>query len=114
QPRILVCPNDRQRTRAADFAQLSNTNLSYFVGLDADETKPETILSGDRNITGGTVYNGFLRVLTSTTPADWATNLHVNAGHIGLADGSVQQMTATRLREQLGAIDCQTIRLAIP
>jgi hypothetical protein len=34
--------------------------LSYFVGLDADETIPQTILAGDRNLVGKTIVNDLL------------------------------------------------------
>src|SRR3954466_14757436 len=46
-PKILFCPEDSAKVRVAVFDQkFSNKNLSYFLGLDADETKPQTILSG--------------------------------------------------------------------
>lgn len=58
-PKVLVCSTDTNRQRASDFLLSgtsssfnSNTNLSYFVALDGDESKPERLLSGDRNITG--------------------------------------------------------------
>jgi competence protein ComGC len=44
-PKILVCRSD-VRKAAPDFAALSNTNLSYFVGLDAIKADPQLILSG--------------------------------------------------------------------
>src|SRR5206468_1976111 len=58
-----VCPSD-QRTESTTFASNvvasattknvvpfnNNKNVSYFVGLAADETKPQCFLSGDRNI----------------------------------------------------------------
>jgi type II secretory pathway pseudopilin PulG len=113
-PKILVCPSDFKRTRATDFSDLSNTNLSYFVGLDADESKPERLLSGDRNITGGTLSNGFLRLLRTNSTAGWTTEIHTNAGDIGLADGSVQQMNPQILRRQLQIQSFNNIRLAIP
>ena len=113
-PKILVCPSDTNRTKADDFAHLSNANLSYFVALDADESKAQRLLSGDRNITGGTLSNGFLRVLTPQTDAGWTTALHNNAGNIGLSDGSVQQVIPATLRKQLQAQDLPVIRLAVP
>ena len=113
-PKILVCPADAKRKRVTDFAKFSNANLSYFVALDADETKPNRLLSGDRNITGGTLSNGFLRTLTPQTEAGWTTGLHNNAGNIGLSDGSVQQVTPAGLRKQLQAQDLPVIRLAVP
>src|SRR5258706_1380047 len=36
-PKVLVCPADRTRKRAADFcADLDNAKISYFVGVDAN------------------------------------------------------------------------------
>ena len=114
-PKVLVCPNDPGRLRASDFlSPLANSNLSYFVGLDGEESKTNRFLSGDRNITGGTLSNGFLRVLPTNTAAGWTTELHTNYGNIGLSDGSVQQVTPTSLRRQLQAHDLPVIRLAIP
>jgi len=57
-PKILVCSADRKRTRATNFDSFNNRNLSYFVGVDADESKPDMVLSGDRNITGAARTNG--------------------------------------------------------
>ena len=114
-PKILVCPSDPGRKKATDFySPLANRNLSYFVGLDAREDNPQLILSGDRNITGGTLSNGFLRLLPTNAAAGWTTELHNNAGNVGMADGSVQQVTAAQLRNQLQAQDLPVIRLAVP
>ena len=112
--KVLVCPNDLQRIKTGNWSELSNSNLSYFIALDADESKPQRLLSGDRNITGGTLSNGFLRVLTPQTDVGWTTALHNNAGNIGLSDGSVQQVTPAGLRKQLQAQDLPVIRLAVP
>ncbi len=113
-PKVLVCSFDSKRTKAADFTNFSNANLSYFVALEADESKPQRLLSGDRNLTGGTLSNGFLRTLTSNTLAGWTTELHNKAGNVGLSDGSVQQVTGMLLQRQLQAGDLTAIRLAIP
>jgi hypothetical protein len=113
-PKILVCPFDSIRTKAVDFTSFSNANLSYFIALDADESKPQRLLSGDRNITGGTLSNGFLRTLASNTLAGWTTELHNKTGNIGLSDGSVQQVTEILLQRRLQDGDLPIIRLAIP
>jgi len=116
-PRILVCPLDPNAQRAANFMGSfnSNTQLSYFIGLDAEEKNPERLLSGDRNITGGTLSNGFLRLLQPTTKAGWSQAIHKNAGNIALADGSVMQTDAAVLRRQLATNSTlSVIRLAIP
>jgi len=49
-PKILVCPDDN-RTAATSFAKLNNQNVSYFVGLDAEEARPQMLMTGDRNVT---------------------------------------------------------------
>jgi hypothetical protein len=113
-PRLLVCPRDPGRTRATNFYELTNTNISYFVGFDADETKPALLLSGDRNITGGRLRNGFLRLLRTNSNAGWTAAIHTNAGTIGFADGSAQDATSAQLRAALQKQSLPAVRLAIP
>lgn len=113
-PKVLVCPSDAKRKRADDFEKFANINISYFIALDADGSKPQRLLSGDRNVTGGTLSNGFLRTLTSNAEAGWTTELHNRNGNVGLSDGSVNQVTETGLQGQLQAGDLNVIRLAIP
>ncbi len=98
-PKILVCPSDSQKTRVSTWNLFAGAgNLSYFVCTNADETKPQTILSGDNNFTGGPTW---------TTPgavtAGWDQTVHNNAGNVGLADGSAQQCTPTALSKQIDA-----------
>ena len=64
-PKIVLCPSDRNRVEATVFSTNAliqtpgitvtpfqgNINISYFVGVDADETKPQCFLGGDRNLT---------------------------------------------------------------
>ena len=115
-PKILTCRADMARSPATNFADFSNANLSYFVGLDAREDAPNSILSGDRNINGGTLSNGFLRVLSADSAAEWTKEIHQNAGNIGLGDGSVQQVTAVQLRRQIASATTNRsfLRLAVP
>src|SRR5262249_18315993 len=60
-PKIVLCPADSGggRTEATNFlakfwsgakGDFSNKKLSYFVGTEADETKPGMLLAGDRNV----------------------------------------------------------------
>ncbi len=113
-PKILHCRSDRSRSEATNFTQLSNTNLSYFVGLDAREDAPNSILSGDRFLTGGTLSNGFLRVLTPASAAGWTQDIHENVGIIGLGDGSAQRVIRNQLRAQIAGMSNTFIRLAVP
>jgi prepilin-type N-terminal cleavage/methylation domain-containing protein/prepilin-type processing-associated H-X9-DG protein len=134
--KILMCPGDviRQPDVAGTFGLtdtngtvglLSNTNraVSYFVGVEADETKPNMLLVGDRNIsnnssnvfydggTGTNFYNVLTTINSETTAAleaSWSefagqsiSPHHDNAGNYALADGSVQQASTDRLKEAL-------------
>ena len=36
-PKPLNCPEDKERTRVANFAQLTTKSISYFLGVDASE-----------------------------------------------------------------------------
>jgi len=106
-PKILICPSDKERFVSSRWDLLDgNINFSFFVGLSADESKPQSILSGDRNVysgEGGSVYTWNTAFGTSIDAA-WMANLHVNKGDLALADGSVQQSTTPQLREQISVV----------
>lgn len=106
-----------------------NNALSYFYGYDSSDTQPSMILSGDRNLgTGSAGANGaaltmYSQGLTARTTAgsglttanggiittnsaaaplnalNFSADLHAGQGNIGLADGSVQQVSAGRMKE---------------
>jgi len=128
-PRIVVCPSDSNPTRiqATNWTQVifgigkvpggaqyaGNKAISYLIGLDAQDTMPMTILSGDRNITNDAptkvVFpiqaNGIYAKLwtnhTYKVGAGFTKDTHQNAGNLVLGDGSVQQATSAKLKEQL-------------
>lgn len=117
-PKVLFCPQDKERLRVTDWSQLSNRNVSYFVGLDADEGKPQTVLSGDRTLsiasnarTGPMVIKGggSLRVLPG---------LHGKDISIGFADGSAQQMSEKQFKEAVLKLMVEmrepSVRIALP
>jgi len=125
-PKVLNCTSDIGKSKATAFMDpvpatdpagivvFRDNALSYFIGVDADETKPNKILSGDRNITGGpagsSLYpgsspgTGSRKGFANKTDADAAqfdANVHVKAGNIGLSDGSVAQVTTENLRRSI-------------
>jgi len=127
-PKLVVCPSDSSRMSPSNFQGMvvlaldrggKNGGVSYFVNPDADEGRPQVILAGDRNITNGvlnpkagsdTVYNSQSKTVFYYAKMDsdanmkttgWSTSMHNGAGNIVLSDGSVQQVTAARLREQI-------------
>lgn len=114
-PKILTCPEDQVRVRATAFdSNFSNSKVSYFVGLDSDETKPTSILSGDRTLTTNKpITSGFL-TLTTNSQVRWAKGIHPDAGNIGLGDGSAQQMSAVALQAFFKTNSELPARLIIP
>lgn len=114
-PKILICPTD-QRVASPDFKiGFSNTNISYFVGVDAQDSYPEMLLVGDRNLTNGSPMPNGLLFLTTNSAAGWTHELHRLEGNIGLGDGSVQHFDMLRLRAALRNMGGYgTNRLAIP
>src|SRR6266850_3959548 len=124
-PKVLLCPADKRRADrqantfgAAQYAnQIPFTNdnsTSYFVGVDAVQTNGQMLLSGDRNITNTSKANRRLVSFSTNQLAGWTDDLHRRQGNVGLADGSVQQFTASRLRDQIAHTGVVTNRLAMP
>jgi prepilin-type processing-associated H-X9-DG protein len=112
-PKVLVCPAD-EREAALDFRSLRNTNLSYFIGLDADETRPQMLLAGDRNVTNGVAPSGGILRLTRDRVAGWTGALHGGEGNVALADGSVQRVSSSRLNDQLRNSQDRANRVQLP
>ena len=127
-PRILLCPSD-ERVAQTNFnillnntaagAYLANVNISFFVGKDTQDSNPQMLLAGDRNIVGqapggnlpnpipgsgygnvGAVSLGTNFISNTQTPA-WAEKMHRAAGNVLLSDGSAQQLTSSKLRDWL-------------
>ncbi len=90
-PKILACPADADHFAATNFlVDFSARNLSYFAGLDADDSQPQAVLSGDANliVNGRPTPAGMVNLATS--PAAWTKGRHGATGNVGFADGSVQ------------------------
>lgn len=124
-PKILQCPSDTKRLqlKADSFgfllapAQVAvrDRAVSYFIGTSASEDTPQSIMGGDRNLAGGP-----FSLDTNTSPSQvalriphasatnsavmnaavWTQDIHQGAGNLLLGDGSVQQVTSGRMREQ--------------
>jgi hypothetical protein len=117
-PKILVCPADRERQKVPSWSQFEgHRNLSYIIGVDSDDTKPQTILSGDRNLTGGTMASENILMLPASS-AGWGKDIHRGAGNLSLADGSARQTSTLALQKQLEADQimrgARATRLAVP
>jgi prepilin-type N-terminal cleavage/methylation domain-containing protein len=115
-PKILVCPEDKQHAYATNFTSgFNDANISYFVGLDAGQIHPQALLSGDDNfeISAVPVQSGLLEFPTNV-PISWTATRHKFVGNIGLADGSVQEVTTAGLQTALQQTGVAANRLAIP
>jgi len=127
-PKVLTCTSDgRAKSSTWDIAlqggfkdTADKDNISYFLGLDADEGKPQSILSGDRNVTQNNTQLADTIANVDETTTGWTDNLHARNGNIGLGDGSAQQVSVAGFQKQiLGAIQggsgtAGKIRLQIP
>ncbi len=119
-PKFLVCPSDLKKVAETTWNRLDgNRHISFFVGTTAEESKPQTILSGDRNALGG---GGGLdpfwnTAMGSSIDAGWDTTLHVSNGNIGLSDGSVREVTAIEFRDQIStalALGSTNVMISMP
>lgn len=109
-PELLVCPSD-QRQRIDSIVLVKNTNVSYFVGIEAHENQPNILIAGDRSIEGGRpkrncpvaeVYNVATEFSKLEIPnAGWSKAAHRRQGNIALGDGSAHQVPAPELRDAL-------------
>jgi prepilin-type N-terminal cleavage/methylation domain-containing protein len=100
-----------------------NRSVSYALGKDANDNNPQMVLTVDRNIYGSSTIkayptgtatvpnNGYgnmpntmhamgTNFLAADTAPAFTDKLHQRQGNVGLSDGSVQQLTSPRLRDQ--------------
>jgi prepilin-type processing-associated H-X9-DG protein len=127
-PRVLSCPDEKsgQRVTATTFSGLvypvspnvpftGNSNLSYFVGVDASEKYPHALLTGDRQIgLRGAGLSPGLHSISTNSALQWVSSPHGKVGNIGLADGSVQQASSSDLQQINNRTGLATNRLDIP
>jgi prepilin-type N-terminal cleavage/methylation domain-containing protein/prepilin-type processing-associated H-X9-DG protein len=132
-PKILFCPAEYEnayRQAATNFSgvaapgtvpYVNDLNVSYFIGVDANETSPRMFLTGDHNLGGDanppvTPYC-FMRDQTTTAGigsavwmgTNWTVNRgpafmanqHDQQGNVGLADGSVECFSRSRFQDGL-------------
>jgi prepilin-type N-terminal cleavage/methylation domain-containing protein len=121
-------PVNFESVKMADTSYLFKSHrdsaTTYFIAIAADETYPQMILTGDSNIGDSpdpaktdvdakTLYKGDTKLYYTAGTADPSNpanvvkaaydgkTQHQKGGNIGLGDGSAQQVTTGKLREQL-------------
>lgn len=132
-PRILYCPSEYRTTGAKAINQGTifgrNTTAapvqagffndyasSYFVGVDAQDTRPRMLMAGDHNIgdtgnppqagiqlygdgKGNCIYAGTNG--NASVWIGWGANQHFKGGNVLFADGSVQEFARSGLQKAL-------------
>ena len=114
-PKILYCPADADHVTATSFSSgFSDANISYFFGLDVTTNDTQRLLVGDDNLAVNDVSarTGILKLWTNS-PVAWTAARHKFVGNIGLADGSVQQLTTGGLISAISNAAAPS-RLVIP
>jgi prepilin-type N-terminal cleavage/methylation domain-containing protein/prepilin-type processing-associated H-X9-DG protein len=127
-PKILYCPAESEasvRRTATTFSGVgapgtvpftNDLNVSYFIGVDAQETYPRMLLGGDHNLGGNaspptTMYlsapsTGLPFICLGTNfwanggPA-WLDTMHAQRGNVLMADGSVEWFSRSGLQDAL-------------
>ena len=136
-PKIILCPADKTRSKLAPNFQVIagiadpknpsikiadysyNKAVGYFIGMDATEENPVSVLSGDRNIsldvTAAKVVLigegktdkpyipkvGDFKLVDATNKIGYDNSTHQNSGNILLGDGSVQGVTSGKFKEAM-------------
>lgn len=125
-PKILFCPSEGAQSHGS-FSAIgpqatvfgprtsqvqgfqNDLNVSYFVGVDANEIQPTMLLAGDHNLgylsNQATKTSSFSSVGTnsnwSSFAIGWQDNNHAKQGNVTFADGSVQILNTDQLRQTL-------------
>ena len=104
---VLVCPFDKERQVAPDWASLAGyDNVSYFIGLNSEQSRP-TMLSGDGMFVGGIAPGSTSTLPTwnsssgSSLDASWEPTHNTARGNVVLSDGSAHSWSSREFREQI-------------
>jgi hypothetical protein len=133
---FLSCPADSRVVGIPPSEPISvfphsfnNSNISYFVGLNADKSHPHALLFGDDNFAIGdgvhphpidnsavddTPVKSGISELLSNAPIWWTGARHEFVGNVAFGNGSVQQTSSVKLQEALQETAFATNRLVIP
>ncbi|MDB6126045.1 MAG: hypothetical protein JWQ71_5038 [Pedosphaera sp.] len=114
-PRMVICPVDRQRKPATNWTtDFNNIHVSFFIGRDAKTSLTNSFLAGDRNLKNGqTAQKGILEFATNQ-PVKWGRDMHKENGDVLFVDGSVKMLSSAKVKEALGETGTATNRLVFP
>ena len=75
--------------RQTPNSNFKDTNLSYFINVDAVEGNGSSLLCGDRNLRNKAPTGRRFVCLSSTSVIGWTREIHREKGNLCFADGSV-------------------------
>ena len=113
-----VCPADVTRPPASNYAELANTNISYFLNMDA-VTNSTSVLLGDRYLeaNGKPIKSGLLVQSTNMT-MNWSDGFHhyqdQPAGYLLLSDQHIEQTPTWKLKSVFQNQPLATNRFCFP
>jgi len=114
-PKALICPADKRRVMATNFAGLANSNTSYFVTMDAAESDIFMLVLGDDHVAVDAVpVNPGILTLWTNSPVAWTAERHKQKGNVELMDGSARSYSDTQLAALVRAAMVPTNRLVFP
>jgi competence protein ComGC len=115
-PMLVVCPDDERKAALSFSNDFDNTHVSYFVGVNASDIYPQSIMGGDRSLGPGTKPDpdygyspksgkGNDVIIPISGAVSWSLKVHPagsppGTGNILLGDGSGQQVSTKALNEQ--------------
>lgn len=120
-PGLLVCPSDNRRP-AKSWSTLANSNISYFICLDAAEVLPQLLLTGDSNLVADQTTTNKVLTVRSNSLVRWAAGRHPGGGNVGFADGTASQLSNEKLHQTITNLFAiyrrkltnATLRIAMP
>ena len=101
-PQLLICRADR-RSAASNFAALTDRQVSYFAGRHAEPRQPNSVLSGDDNLTNATAAPSTRTVTLAGISFGWTRARHDQRGNVLFADGRVELLRSLALRRGAGS-----------
>ncbi len=106
EPKVFVCPSDF-RNPAATMREMKNENVSYFLAVTADWSRPDSLLAGDRNISDGESKGSIVKWTSMSKPV-WTRAIHEFQGNLLFAGGHVERTgnsgLAVAMRDPAGPI----------
>jgi len=125
-PKIIFCPQDPSHGDCpTQWNDALKYKISYFIGLDATDSNPSAILSGDGNwrLDNAPANHGFVNASTNATLA-WDNTRHLSESrwfrprtvydNVVLCDGGVQMLDNAGLARQLQQTGFATNRFFVP